>query len=200
MTDTVAAAKRRHRPSALVITGILGLIAALLAGGAGVLVRYQPLRAGSSSLGPQGRTIASQDPDDDRPTIVVQYIDGSTTSFGFSIRNTGRWGVTVVGFGGPEETGGLLDRFSYRMTDIGFTKDEGAFAPFALAPGAERSIQVNAFFANCERYVAGGGSVFDRITVRFTTLGIQRSTQVLFGGQYEVVSPTNANCPRPREA
>src|SRR5690349_21325619 len=134
MTETVAAksAKRRRRPSSLAITGILALIMALLAGGGVILARYQPLVRGSSGLHPPGKEVDSTDPSDDRPTFLVQYVDGQTVTFGFSIRNSGRWGVTIVGLGAS--TAGMLDRFTYKLDDTGFTTDNGPFKPFALGP------------------------------------------------------------------
>ena len=201
MTTTAEAGAKMKRPSVLLVAGLLALLAALVAGGAGVLVRYQPLRTGSSSQSPQGsKGVDSTDSSDGRTTYLVQYQDGRTASYGFSIRNDGRWGITVVGFGGSEQTGGLLDHFVYRMSDTGFTVDEGAFKPFALGPGKERSIIVMATFANCESYIALAGVIYDHVTVRYKTLGIERTTEVPFGIKVEVVSPANANCPRPRAA
>ena len=200
MTGTVAAdtTKRSHRPSALLIIGILALIVALLAGGAGLLVRSQPLRAGSSSLSPPGRQLASSDPNDDRPTVLVQYVDGETVTFGFSIKNSGRWGVTIVGL--EESTAGMLHQYSYRLSDIGFTTDGGAFKSFALAAHKEQTIKVTARFFNCESYVVGGSAGLDSVEVRFKILGIQRTASIPLGERIEVMSPTNANCPRPRAA
>jgi len=200
MTATVAAdkTKRSHRPSALLVIGILALIVALLAGGAGVLVRSQPLRAGSSSLSPPGRQLASSDPNDDRPTVLVQYVDGQAVTFGFSIKNSGRWGVTIVGL--EEPTAGMLHQFSYRLSDIGFTTERETFAPFALAAHKEQAIKVTARFFNCESYVVGGGAGLDSLVVRFKILGIQRTANIPLGERIEVMSPTNANCPRPRSA
>ena len=200
MTATVEAGAKK-RPSTLLVVGLLALLAALAAGGAGVLVRYQPLRPGSSGQSPQGsKEVASTDSSDARSTYLVQYEDGRTTSYGFSIRNDGRWGITVVGFGGSEQAGGLLDHFVYRFSDTGFTVDQGAFKAFALGPGRERSIMVTARFANCESYIALAGVIYDHVTVRYKTLGMARTTEVPLGIKVEVVSPANANCPRPRAA
>ena len=195
VTDARTLERKR---SPLIIVGILALLVAGLGGGAGLLVRYQPIVRGSSGLFPSGKAVPSTDPSDDRPTYLVTYVDGKTTTFGFSIRNSGRWGVPIVGL--EASTTGMLDQFMYRLSDSGFTTDKGPFKAFALAPQAEQAIKVIARFWNCESYVVGGSAGMESVNVRFKVLGVERSTSVPLGERIEVMSPPNANCPRPRAA
>jgi len=191
MTETLAETKKRRAPS-LLITGVVGLVIALLAGGAGVLVRYQPLRPGTTSMQVAGsEQVDSTDQSDPRPTEQVHYVDGRTITFGFSITNGGHWGVTVTGF--SESTGGLLEDFAFQ--------DEGsAFKPFALRPGAGRGITVTARFANCEAYATGTSATLESVFVRFTIFGLRRTADIPLSQKIAVLSPSNADCPRPRAA
>jgi hypothetical protein len=199
MTETVAAegTVKRRGVSPLLITGVLAVIAAVLAGGVVVLQHYQPLHPGESGLDPPGKTVASDDPTEERPTIQVTYVDGQTMRFGFSIWNTGRWGVTVTGVG-REDSGGLINHFVFHLASETFIDDLGPFHPFALQPGKQQSILVTATFANCENYSFSTSSIYETIAIQYKTLDIVHSTEVPLKALIAVVSPSDANCPRAR--
>jgi hypothetical protein len=163
-------------------------------------LRYRPLTVGSEASFPAGATeVASRDPTNELPTYRVQYRDGQTTTYGYTIWNTGRWGVTVTSVdpGGPEA--GMLDAFEFQIRRPGRNEALRAFKPFSLEGGEEMFVLVTARFLNCERYVVGSNTSYASASVRYRILGFTRTADIPLGYTVQVPSPPDASCPRARE-
>lgn len=194
---------------------VCSLVIVVGAGG-GVAVaaaRYQPL-----GPGPLGDTVAARegvqqtlprDPSSGQSVIDVVYRDGSVVTYGFSLRNTGHWGVRVTEIEvAPASFEALLRPIDIRM-DARLGPHDGVqapmvdagtvpFQPFDLGPDQDRWIVIRARMEGCEFYEPGGGLTLTGQTVRFTVLGIiEHQAEIAFPQGIEVLSPSRDACPRP---
>jgi hypothetical protein len=179
---------------------ILSVVVAALAGIGVWVARYQPLEHGSTSQRPAG-SIEVKDPSvEDVPTVRVPYQDGTQNSFSFSIRNTGRWGVTITDFPIQHRTS-AYNLLEITKAEIGPSQGTvGSYRPFkpvSLAGGHEILIRLTGTFTDCEWYSPGGSQGYGAISVRYRFLGIARTADIALPTIIEVESPPEAQCPRP---
>ena len=165
------------------------LVAVVVTVGSGVvLARWSPISRGDFSL-----------------PLTDQYRDGSRTRFAFSIRNTGRWSVTItaVSFGESSDGWrGLLTSSRFLLGPPGARdyrdRHLQPFAPFRLNRGEERAIWVDVVFGNCEAYGEGSGVTYDAADVTHELLGVRHTQTVEFAAPVSVAAPPDALCPRER--
>lgn len=170
--------------------------ALLLLAGATVSLRdYQPLvatevLAGGTELETFGAS----------GSVVFRYEHGAETFYAVTLRNDGRFGVTVTRLSLPRELP-LLEPVEVRYFPRGHgatsdpVADSSPFAPFALGPSEERTLVVRARFDNCEYYTERALEVLETIGVGFRAFGIANEARVALPRQLIVRSPTIRNCP-----
>lgn len=172
-----------------VISGaVLVLLAALAASGLWV-GRLQPLAVGSLGWGPTDLASTKVIPQlwSGLPgSPEVFRIDatgpGQTITYRFSIRNDGPVGITVTGVGVPLSTqaGYALTVVPVRMhpNTIGAGLDPNRWYPFrsfAMAPGQEASIEMQATWHGC--MVRGTTTSFGEVPISFRVFGVPRTVQ-----------------------
>ena len=157
---------------------------------------YQPLEHGSTAIFPSNAS---------RPagSEGLQYRDGETETFAFSIRNTGPTGVTIVDF--PILHGKDVHTL-FRVTRAEVSDTPGtvgpfeAFSSFALPSDQQRLVRVTGRFTECEWFAAGTAESFHSITVRYRYFGVPHSVDIPLNFTVSVESPPDAGCPRPRRS
>ena len=179
---------------------ILALVLLLVAIGAGgiVVASDDPIEIGGHSGTPNAgnSVIFSDDPDDG--ARIIQYRHGAELVVRFSVRNGGRWGVTVTAI--PRRDFAL---FTVEAVRMGFAEprcciDTQPFHPFALRPGEDRFIDLHGRLTGCGAYVSGGGTEWDRYEVRYRVLGMPKTTTIVAHQTIRIEIPSSYDCPEPR--
>lgn len=189
--------KPGRRRLKLVIT--LAIVAGL-AGGVVWVMRYRPLEQGSTAQRPAG-SIEVKDSFagiDDPQKVRVPYHDGDENSFAFSVRNTGRWGVSITGL---PDLRPRNDFVIFRITKAEISDAPGAgafrsFRPFSLAAGDEMLIRLTGTLTNCEWYQPPGGSVFASVAIQYRFLWSTHTANIPLPFEVEIDSPPAEQCPR----
>jgi len=140
------------------------VLTALCLGGFG-LARYAPLSiAGDTSQSPTGPGVTYQRTIAGAETDIVKFSSGREYSIGFTIRNTGRWGVTVTGIPLQDDGPGSMERVigiqiaarNDTIGSVGFPMIP--LRAFALAPGHTRFVLVHFGLNNCPSVQTGRGT------------------------------------------
>ncbi len=175
-----------------------GLLAylAVLATVAGIVlfaVRYQPLSAANFASGPATQSGGN--------TVMVEYANGGTFSFGFLLVNDGWLPVKIqrIQMTGQSEllvpvrleTAAKRSAGSLGEGDPSLEK----FLPFTLAGGDRRWIVVRTRFANCRRFAAGAFETYTRFQVTYSVLGFTKHVWVPLPKDIRVDSPSDSACP-----
>ena len=191
--------ERGHRRRLRVISGaVVVVLAALVASGLWV-ARLQPLAVGSLGWGPTDPASTKVIPQlwSGLPgSPEVFRIDatgpGQTITYRFSIRNDGPVGVTVTGVGVPLSTqaGDALTLVPVRMqpNTIGVGVDPKGWDPFrsfAMAPGQEVSIEMEATWHGC--MVRRTTTSFGEMPISFRVFGVPRTVQFTPDVQIDLV-------------
>jgi hypothetical protein len=71
--------------------------------------------------------------------------------------------------------------------------------PLALSPGDWLDVDLEHRFVNCSFYSAGGSTPFDTLWVTYRIDGRERVAPVDLGTTYSVISPSDTDCPLPRD-
>ncbi|HET9516689.1 MAG TPA: hypothetical protein VFO77_03065 [Actinoplanes sp.] len=186
------AARRR-----LVRLVVVLLIALVLAGGAGLVARYQPLlQSGDLQAGSDMQVVTIEE-FEETGAHVLKYEDGEYVSYAFTVRNAGPVGITVTGVDLPAEAERRLLQPVAAGVATGDSADAAEmapFEPFALAAGEEQRIIVQGRFDNCEYYTERAIEDVDGQTITFRVAGIPRTATVPFTRDLLVRSPTIKNC------
>jgi hypothetical protein len=161
-----------------------------------VVARYHPLTTGGAGGTPDISIPFHDVHDPDKPfdTRVIEYVQGATLDVDFSVRNSGRWSVTIVGitsrdfglFHVTEVRRGVLNRCC--------VNDE-PFTPFALHPGEERLIELHGVMAGCRN--VGGSVSWSEFRVRYRIVGITRSATIESNQEIEIHVPRDYHCTEP---
>jgi len=161
--------------------------------------RYQPLERGSFSNLPG----AEGDRAFGATNVVVDYQQGATYQFNFSLRNSGGVAVDVVHI--PLQQ--LLD-FPIVFEEVRLEQpgkyccagDAVPFQPFTLNPGEERGLVFRGVLSHCQSFTNGAYSTIESLEVDFRVLGITKSQQVMLPQPIAVRMPGTGTpqCPLPR--
>ncbi len=165
--------------------------------------RYRPLETGNF-FSTAGGTFRDIDTEDDEEARVFTYVHGETFTIAFSVRNGGRFPVTVERLDNlPTEDQGfpmvaeevLLGAYEDDW-NFGYVPD-APFNAFSLEPGQQRVIGVRARFAHCGRNAEGTSTSWEVAFVRFRAFGLTHTMEVPLPLTVEVESPDRADCPEP---
>jgi hypothetical protein len=101
---------------------------------------------------------------------VAHFKQGRPFQLGFSVRNSGRFSVRILGV--PLSG---IHPFAVRELLLGPVDNEGTlplepFHAFTLEPGAERFILLRGIYANCRFYDASSTTGYDSMAVRMRFL------------------------------
>lgn len=130
--------------------------------------------------------------------FILSYRHEKTISFELNIKNKGRWGVTVLEIVFPDESDlALLAPYNAWIVASSSNPDEfmRPFEPFRLGPGQEITVLVRAEFRDCEHFSEGTSSTLEAIFVRYRFLVLNGTEDVLLPKPFEVVSPSDVECP-----
>ena len=188
---------RPRRGRRLLILVLVLLLLGVVAGG-GMALAYDPIEIGGHSGTPNASNsvIFRDDPDDG--ARIIEYRHGAELVVRFSVRNGGRWGVTVTSI--PRTDFAL---FTVKDIRMGFGNESCCietqpFQQFALRPGEDRFIDLHGVLTGCGPYVSGGGTAWDRYEVRYRFLGIPKTTTLVAHETIRIEIPPGYDCPEPR--
>lgn len=201
----------RRRAHRRLVVGLVGLAAlVLVAGVTGTVLawRYEPvLRSDGMSVQPIGTPV---DQGHGRPSLVrVVYMDGGDLAFAFTVRNQGRFAVAINAVELSADVHALIRETSVEMTGPGEPisgrvagpADHDLLRPFAafgLDPHEARILVVRATLGNCEFTGAGGTSAIGSVRLDVSALGFAHVVDFGLPEEVGTVSPSDTNCPRPR--
>lgn len=177
----------------------VALAVLLLAGAVGVFLVHRsvtrPLLSGNGSMGRfPGEDVESNF--DEREEVRVDYQNGGTYTFEFSLRNESRWPVRVVDFPIDDDGLGLLEPFGFAVDTTpleGPTRTFVPFSPFTIDPGEEALVEVQARFQGCEHYGADTFATLLALEVRYRALWATRTRFVDLPVGVQVPAPDS--CP-----
>jgi hypothetical protein len=187
--------RRRTR----IIVGAIAL--AILAGGTFAVLavaRYSPLEPGSQFGYPQDSVCGPESElGNDRYTCHVTYAHGAETSFSFSIRNGGFWGVTIVDLPILHSTAHELFHVTRAtLSNVGVPDlDTQPFHAFALQSGDERLITLYGTFSDCEWFAANSGNAYDDVSVKYRVAWAKNEATVALPTRVEVILASDTDCP-----
>lgn len=183
------------RPIVMAAAVVLLVVAAY-----GVVHRYQPLaQVGELATSSDAGAVLVEEFEGTGATIV-NYEHNAYLSYAFTLRNTGPVGVTVTSVDLPDER---ARRMLHPVQTSVFTSaaatpddlaDMAPLQPFALGPGEERRIVVQARFDNCEYYTERGTELTHGHDVTFRVAGVKRTAELQFNRPLIVRSPTILGC------
>jgi hypothetical protein len=137
---------------------------------------------------------------------VVDYEDGKSFTYFFTLSNDGPFGVTITGvdLNPPSGPGYVFMIESYAVA-MGSETNEMAsrpivpFEPFGLKPGEFREIHIRARFDDCEVHQEGIEHGFSGESVTYRFLWIERTVDIATPG-LKVPRPSLEECPRGRDS
>ena len=181
----VVAFLRARRPRNVILTVML-LVSIGLAIGAVVWVRsYQPIAFAGSTQLPGG---VKEAPGIDGNAVV--FHKGQPFQYGFTVRNTGRFAVRVLGVPYSPAL-----PFSARLSMSGPQREPGMegpwkpFRPFDLKPGEIRWLVLEGAYACHSGMGAGTSSGIDALPVRFSFLWKTSTASIPLDGQLTFLFP-----------
>ena len=179
---------------------VLVIIIVFLTTGRIVVGKYRPLEAGSVTRFPSASLSIRPEPPYRDEAYVLPYRHGHEADVSFSVRNSGRFRVTILDV--PlihTDFGGLLV-FSGAMLGDPFDRQARLkpFRPFSLAPGHEALITLRGILFNCDSNSPGVEESFDRFRVQYRFLWITHTAEIGLPAPLKVISPPDADCPPPR--
>ncbi|MCB0960240.1 MAG: hypothetical protein KDB04_12055 [Acidimicrobiales bacterium] len=131
---------------------------------------------------------------------LIGYVDGATVGLGTCLQADE--GVELLDVDLGDAPSSLFEQTGVRAASMAVDPDAGLpelDAPLAFPPDGEGlRITIKGRLTDCERYGAGDGNGFDRVTVRFRYRGRERTETVPLIETYTFVSPPDDECPRPR--
>lgn len=117
-------------------------------------------------------------------TLVQRYTDGDEVTLTFTLVNGGPLPIVIERIDAFDTHLGLL-------SPVGITLD-GASLPVRLPADGEVVVDARATFDNCEYYTERALERHDHATVTWSVLGLDRTSQVGYGRDVVVRSPTIA--------
>jgi len=154
---------RARRPRNVAIALVLVIMLALLIAGIAWASNYQPLRAGSYGMHPDGHVGPAGE-------FVAPFRDGRGFQYGVSVKNTGRFAVRILDLPRNTNSAFHLRPFTMRITAHGMTGRVIPFRSFTLRPGQERLVLLRGSFARCRRHIAGMNTGIGALPVRERSL------------------------------
>ena len=146
---------------------VLGLVTVLLlfVTGTAVAQRYEPLQRGSWSGDGDGQP--AKDPQTGEDEVLLPFRPGEAVTVLVSVRNTGRFAVTVDGVR-PDDPGALFRlEGATAVPAEGRTPLQGALdLPYRLGPGKEVGLRLTYRLPRCG-FTAGSGASSDTVPVRW---------------------------------
>ncbi len=176
---------KRSRSPLLPALVVLALVVGL--GGLAVALSGDPVVAGSAHVCPEGSTEGRLDVDD-RLACTLSNLNSTEATFGVAVKNASRLPVTVRDV--PLEP---LDLVGFTPQAVSRASEESDlvledFAPFRLAPGEERLVQIDGELPACEDRTEGGATTFTKLAVSVRVLGIPREGSVTLDPAIRLVS------------
>ena len=160
-TETDAGERRRGR---WLVLGLV-LVLALPVTGTALAQRYEPLQRGSFSGDGDGQR--TTDPQTGEDVVALPFRPGAEVSVLVSIRNSGRFAVTVDGVR-PDDPGAYFRLESATAVPVeGATPLQGRLdLPFHLQPGMQVGLRLTYRLPRCG-FAPGSASVADTVPVRW---------------------------------
>jgi hypothetical protein len=185
----------------IAVCAILALLSGVLGGYRIFVQRYQPV----------GLAVTWVPADWDREgdfmgsgRWLAPYEYGETSSYGLTVTNRGRWGITFLGFEAqPAGVYLLLRPTALRMprwpNSFG-GPGEIPFEPFAIPPGESRYVAIEGRFDDCHFYQPESLQELTHQMVRFRLAGVtRRATIEMEGPRLAVPSAPAGGCPTPEQ-
>lgn len=170
-----------------------------------LVVRDQPLTRGSTSSTFPAKYVDS--PIRDGSYYLVDYVDGETVTVEASVRNQGRFAVTVNDVQrDPPYWAGLATLTAARAAvmhgpapccdiDLGATWAAPAFRPMHLDPGQEGIIVLHLRVGHCHHNSPGGSADIEDVTVDYDELGYHGTMRVPLAAPVVVRYDSTDVCP-----
>ena len=169
---------------------VVFLVAAAFFAGAGVKsIRYQPIASGSEAQGVvvehvEGNPLTRADvtevnPSFSRDEAHMPYRSGGRIRYGFTIRNEGRWPITVTDVPLSDVLFAIGDGLRMEAkNDLFGSHPTVDFRPFRLPSGSQRYVEVNYRLNDCalppDKPGGHGGFGWSTNTVKYEVFGISR--------------------------
>jgi hypothetical protein len=132
----------------------------------------------------EGNAISSfpgEDVDEgERDVVKVTYQEGGTYTFEFTINNPTPWNVRVSDFPLTPDLG-MLQPFNFAIDATPFDGPDRTFTPFrpfTIRAGEAAMVQVQAHFANCDRFDPGHSATQVALPVRYRALWATRTSDI----------------------
>ena len=183
----------RRRRRLLAVAAVLALVATT-----GVVLLHRSitgdLLSSDSGMGAfPGEDV--EEPFQERDEVQVSYEHNGGYTFAFSLRNESRWAVRVVGFPvAPDDSMLQPMAFSVDTTPSEVPiQTSTRFRPFTIDPGDFVVVQVEARFANCDRYGPNSAATLVSLPVQYRALWATRTRWVDLPTAVRVPAPET--CP-----
>ena len=195
----VAEAPRRWPRWLAAIVVVLTLIA--LGVGTVWVLNIEPLATGPERYGIRGRSLDVTTHGVDAlgtsgSIETVQIRPHLTFRYGFSITNTGRVPITIVGAGSSGQQG-----ISTKLVEANLSLDRapgpkqfGPFAPFRLGPGASAGLMMQVRVSGHACYGPGSSATWYQEPVTYRVLGVTRHATVDTGTEIRLEGTDAAAC------
>ncbi len=137
---------------------VVGLVAAVLAGGGVAAARSTPSLHAADPGGVEGTEAGAPFTVADRIVRQLRYVDRGMVRYAFSLTNDGRLPLTVHGL--------AADRADPRLFDL------VRLSPVELAPGETAPVTLTLTMNGCETLSSRSGSFVSELAVRTTQAGV----------------------------
>lgn len=185
---------RRRR---VIVAAIASLFFVSVAGAVVVAVTYNPLRFGNFG-GTPSNTLPYRDVREDSVQVrTFTYEHEAAFSVGLSVRNRGRWGITVLSVS-SRDFGLFHVTSAERGVEGKCCASFEPFRPFALHPGEFRPIVLHGVLRGCADYAGGWATTWNTYRIKYRVLGVTREATI--EDQYDKISieiPADYSCPEP---
>jgi hypothetical protein len=140
--------------------------------------------------------------DEDARCAAVPFEPGGTLAIGFSVRNTGRFPLTIksVGSFGTYSDNTLAEMHPALPPEGALFSPEGTrpFEPITLAPGEETTLQLMGQMRDCEavldHWAPGGGMVVDAVRLNVRWLLMSTDVEIPLPQVMHIGSPSDSGC------
>jgi hypothetical protein len=131
----------------------------------------------------------------ERDEVRVNYEHNGGYTFAFSLRNESRWAVRVMGFPVAPNDSMLQPVAFFVDTTPSEVPIQASipFQPFTIDPGDSVLVQVEARFANCDRYSPNSASTLVSMPVQYRALWATRTHWIDLPTAVRVPAPES--CP-----
>lgn len=157
--------------------GLLGLVLAW--------TRYDPVESGDLGWCPDAATVSTGEGDtpggESEVVCTLANTEASFVAFATTVRNTGRFPIVVRDVRMQEEIEGVLRmeavRMSLRPNTAATSRELVPFAPFRLAGGEQRVIEVRGSLTPCEDVTRPRVATFRSLPLRITVFGLPHDSE-----------------------